>query len=246
MSRSPKATPPSPRRSKAPSGGKLTVIIISAIVLVLSRSFWIRLESQGSGDSYYSPERPPAVPVALRIDRVRNNFLDRIVPREAEGVRRALEERVKGRGKAAASAMANFGNLIMRFVEGFISQHPPKLGDDGKYVHQYESELRDAISASKYYFEQAIHLDDHFGAHYSLALLLKSHQNLLDYDYERGGEEEVRSKAMIGASISFGHYRYATITPNFSNSSLRSSARYAGRSLEDMLTKRCARARPAT
>ena len=234
MSRSPKAKPPpSPRRSKAPSGGKLTVIIISAIVLVLSRTFWIRLESQGSGDSYYSPERPPAVPVALRIDRVRNNFLDRIVPREAEGVRRALEERVKGRGKAAASAMANFGNLIMRFVEGFISQHPPKLGDDGKYVHQYESELRDAMSASKYYFEQAIHLDDHFGAHYSLALLLKSHQNLLDYDYERGGEEEVRSKA-------------ATITPNFSNSSLRSSARYAGRSLEDMLTKRCARARPAT
>ncbi|GMH66475.1 hypothetical protein TL16_g04439 [Triparma laevis f. inornata] len=110
-------------------------------------------------------------------------------------MRRKLEDRVKGRGKDAASAMANFGNLIMRFVEQFIKQYPPKLVD-GKYVHQYESELKDAMSASKYYFEQAIYLDDHFGAHYSLALLLKLHQNLLDYDYEVGGVEE------------FGRYAY--------------------------------------
>ena len=59
------------------------------------------------------------------------------------------------------------------------------------------------MEAARYYFEEAIRLTQHYGAHYSLALMLKLHPYLLSSTYDYGGN------AMDGEELGLAHYAYS-------------------------------------
>jgi hypothetical protein len=65
------------------------------------------------------------------------------------------------------------------------------------------AEYKHAMEAAKYYFERAIKKGKHFGAHYSLALMLKLHPFLLGdtYDFD--------NNAMDGEEHGLAHVAYA-------------------------------------
>ena len=68
----------------------------------------------------------------------------------------------------------------MKSAESHIYDYPPTVASIKVYTHQYEQILRSAMTASQCCFSKAIYLSEHYGAHYSLSLLLKLHQRLLE------------------------------------------------------------------